>query len=50
MIKEVCPKEVAGLEDCVGIASRYGAPPAVPKRCKKALTALDVCMETHSSD
>ena len=50
IIREVCPDEVQAVEDCVGYKSRYGAPPNVPRRCRKAMASLDACMESHQQE
>lgn len=48
LVKEVCREEAESVEDCVGGRSKYGPPSSVPERCKKAMRALDACMEAHA--
>lgn len=49
LVSQICPEEAAAVEDCVGPRGRLGVPAAVPKRCRRAMGALDSCMEAHSS-
>lgn len=47
MWSNLCPQEVRGIEDCLGVASSAGTAPRIPQRCAPQAARLEACIEAH---
>jgi hypothetical protein len=47
MWSNLCPQEVRGIEDCLGVSSSAGAAPRIPQRCAPQAARLEACIEAH---
>jgi hypothetical protein len=47
MWSNLCPQEVRGIEDCLGVASSAGAAPRIPAKCATQAARLEACIEAH---
>jgi len=47
MWSNLCPEEVRGIEDCIGVSSTSAAPRGIPPRCATKVALLEACIEAH---
>lgn len=45
----LCPTEVRGIEDCIGIPSSLGKAPILPARCAHKGVLLEACLEAQQA-